>query len=191
MSETTEPRLYAKYREEILPALREKLGCANDLAVPRLQKICVNMGVGRATENKKRLEDAAKDLATISGQKPALVRAKRSVSAFRVRQGQEIGCRVTLRGTRMYDFLDRLISLALPRIRDFRGLSPKAFDGRGNYTLGLTEQVVFPEIDSAEAEFTQGMDVTLVISGGSDDGSRELLWQLGMPIRRPEEAVAD
>ena len=191
MTETASlPRLYVTYREEILPALKQKFGLTNDLAVPRLQKICVNMGVGRATENRKRLEDAARHLATIAGQHPTIVKAKRSVSAFRLREGQEIGCRVTLRGLAMYEFLDRLISLALPRIRDFRGLSEKAFDGRGNYSLGLTEQTVFPEIDAGDVEFTQGMDVTLVMSGGSDEVSKELLWGFGMPIRRPGEAAS-
>ena len=189
MSEKVLPRLYVKYRDEILPALQEKLGCANSMAVPKLEKVCVNMGVGGATENKKRLEDAVRHLTTVTGQKPAIMRARRSVSAFRLRQGQEIGCRVTLRGLRMYEFLDRLISLALPRIRDFRGLPLKSFDGRGNYTIGLSEQMVFPEIDAGDVEFTQGMDVTLVISGGSDEASCELLWQFGMPIRRPDEAA--
>jgi len=190
MSNNILPRLYVKYRKDILPRLRRQFGYKNDLAVPRLQKICVNMGVGRASENRKRLEDAVRHLSMIAGQKPLIVKAKRSVSAFRVRTGQEIACRVTLRGLRMYEFLDRLISLALPRIRDFRGLPPKAFDGRGNYSLGLAEQTVFPEIDPGDVEFTQGMDITLVISGGSDEASRELLTQLGMPMRQPDESAA-
>jgi len=190
MTETaTLPRLFEKYRDEIRPALKEKFGITNDLAVAKLEKICVNMGVGRATENRKRLEDAVKDLAIIAGQQPTVIKSKRSVSAFRLREGQEIACRVTLRGMRMYDFLDRLISLALPRIRDFRGLPLKSFDGRGNYTLGLTEQTVFPEIDAAALEFVQGMDVTFVITGESDEESRELLWLFGMPIRRPGETI--
>jgi large subunit ribosomal protein L5 len=183
------PRLLLRFREEVRPALKEKFGIKNDLAVPRLVKICVNMGVGRAIENRKRLEDAVKQMATISGQKPVICKAKRSVSAFRLRQGQEIGCRVMLRGRRMYEFLDRLISLVLPRIRDFRGLPADAFDGRGNYSLGLTEQGVFPEIDPAEIEFNQGMDVTLVATGGSDEKSREMLALLGMPFRQPGEGI--
>jgi len=190
MSEKVLPRLYEKYRDEVRPALRRKFGLTNDLAVPRLEKICVNMGVGRATENRKRLEDAVKDMTTITGQKPAVVRAKRSVSAFRLREGQEIGCRVTLRGVRMYEFLDRLVSLAIPRIRDFRGLSEKSFDGRGNYTVGIEEQTVFPEIDGGAVEFTQGMDVTFVISGQSDEASKELLSLLGVPFRRAEPSAA-
>ena len=179
-------RLLDAYKNQVAPELMKQLGCKNRLAVPRLLKITVNMGVGKATENKKRMEDAVRDLATITGQKPLITRAKKSVSAFKLRQGQEIGCKVTLRGKRMYEFLDRLISLAAPRIRDFRGFNDKAFDGRGNYTLGLAEQTVFPDINLDKQEFVQGMDITFTISGASDDASRELLKRLGLPFRREE-----
>jgi large subunit ribosomal protein L5 len=179
-------RLLDQYKEKVVPELMAKFGYTNRLAVPRLTKIVVNMGVGKATENKKRLEDAVRDLTTITGQKPLVTRAKKSVSAFKVRQGNDIGCKVTLRGKRMYEFLDRLISLALPRIRDFRGFPVTSFDGRGNYSMGLAEQTVFPDINIDKVEFVQGMDVTFAISGHSDDASRELLKQLGFPFRREE-----
>lgn len=179
-------RLLEQYRQQAVPELMRKFGYTNPMEVPRLEKIVVNMGVGRATENRKRLEDAMRDLAVISGQKPAVARARKSVAGFKVRQGQEIGCKVTLRGKRMYEFLDRLIGLAIPRIRDFRGLSPTSFDGRGNYTVGVGEQVVFPEINIDKVEFVQGMDITLRISGDSDEVSRELLRLLGFPFRGME-----
>ena len=178
-------RLLDQYREKVVPELMQKFGYANRMAVPRIEKIVVNMGVGGATENKKRLEDAMRDLAVITGQKPSVCRAKKSVAGFRLRQGQEIGCKVTLRGDRMYEFLDRLISMAIPRIRDFRGFSLEAFDGGGNYTLGIAEQVVFPEIDIDKIEFVQGMDITFRITGNSVDVSREMLRLLGFPMRRP------
>ena len=178
-------RLLDQYREKVVPELMQKFGYANRMAVPRIEKIVVNMGVGGATENKKRLEDAMRDLAVITGQKPSVCRAKKSVAGFRLRQGQEIGCKVTLRGDRMYEFLDRLISMAIPRIRDFRGFSLEAFDGGGNYTLGIAEQVVFPEIDIDKVEFVQGMDITFRMTGNSVDVSRELLRLLGFPMRRP------
>jgi large subunit ribosomal protein L5 len=181
-------RLLDAYREKIVPELKSRFGYTNTLAVPRLEKIVVNMGVGKATENKKRLEDAAKDLAAITGQKPLITRARKSVSAFKLRQGNEIGCKVTLRGKRMYEFLDRLISLAMPRIRDFRGFSPDSFDRSGNYTLGLAEQLVFPEINIDKVEFVQGMDITIVITGGSREASRELLRMMGFPFRREPTA---
>ena len=177
------PRLLDQYRNKAVPELMRTFGYANRMAVPRIEKIVVNMGVGRANENKKCLEDAIRDLATITGQKPCICRAKKSVAAFRLRKGQEIGCKVTLRNKRMYEFLDRLISLAIPRIRDFRGFSPSAFDGRGNYTLGVSEQVVFPEINIDKIEFVQGMDITFRITGNSDDASREMLRLLGFPFR--------
>ena len=176
------------YKETVVPALMSRFGYGNVLAAPRLEKVVVNMGVGRATENRKRLEDAMRDLATVTGQRPAVCRARKSVAAFKVREGNEIGCKVTLRGKRMWEFLDRLVSLAIPRIRDFRGFSEKAFDGRGNYTLGLSEQTVFPEINIDKIEFTQGMDVTFRITGGNDAASRELLTLLGFPFRRAGEA---
>ena len=177
------PRLREKYDKEILPSLRDKLGRQNRLSLPRLQKIVVNMGVGSAIAEKKHLEDAVAALTQITGQKPAVTSARKSIAGFRLREGMPIGCRVTLRGSRMYEFLDRLISLALPRVRDFRGLSPKAFDGHGNYSLGLTEQLVFPELNPDKFSRPQGMNVTLVISGDSDNDSRELLRGFGMPFR--------
>lgn len=190
MSEQPMPRLQESYYSEILPALRESLGLKNGLAVPRLEKIVVNMGVGRAVENRKRLDEAIECLGKITGQKPVVCRARRSVSAFRLREGQEIGCKVTLRRARMFEFLDRLVSLVFPRIRDFRGLPETAFDGRGNYTVGIAEVATFPEIDPSDIEFNQGMDITFVISGDSDAASRELLLQFGLPLRRPAEQRA-
>ena len=176
-------RLQERYKKEIVPALKKKLGRDNDLSLPRLQKIVVNMGVGQALQDKNRLEQSAEQLGQITGQKPEIRLAKKAVSAFRLRENNPIGCRVTLRGKRMYEFLDRLISVALPRIRDFRGVNPKSFDGNGNYSLGLTEQQVFPEIDPDKLTFTQGMDVTFVMSTRSDDEARELLKGFGMPFR--------
>jgi large subunit ribosomal protein L5 len=176
-------RLMDRYRKEITPRLSERLGRKNVLSLPRLQKIVVNMGVGKALQDKNRMEQAAEQLTNIAGQKCQITKARIAVSAFRLRQGNEIGCRVTLRGRRMYEFLDRLVSVALPRIRDFRGVNPKSFDGNGNYTIGLTEQMVFPEIDPDKVNFTQGMDITFVTSTRSDDESRELLRLFGMPFR--------
>ncbi|MDE2216468.1 MAG: 50S ribosomal protein L5 [Planctomycetota bacterium] len=175
-------RLLEKYQQQVVPQLMEKFVYKNKLAVPKIQKIVVNMGVGRAIDNKKLIEEATKHLSIITGQKPLITKAKKAISGFKLRQGQAIGCKVTLRGKRMFEFLDRLISVVLPRIRDFRGLSPKSFDGRGNYTLGLTEQIVFPEISVDTVEFVQGMDITLAISGKSDEQSCELLKLLGMPF---------
>src|SRR5947209_17552809 len=176
-------RLMERYQKEISPRLSEKLGRKNVLSLPRLQKIVVNMGVGKALQDKNRIEQAAEQLAQITGQRPQVTKAKVAVSGFRLREGNEIGCRVTLRGRRMYEFLDRLISVALPRIRDFRGVNLKSFDGHGNYSLGLSEQMVFPEVDPDKVNFTQGMDVTFVTSTNSDDESRELLRLFGMPFR--------
>src|SRR5437016_1268526 len=176
-------RLQDPYQTEIVPSLRKKLGRTNVLSLPRLQKIVVNMGVGKALQDKNRLEQSAEQLAQITGQKPQITRAKQAISGFRLREGNAIGCRVTLRGQRMYEFLDRLISVALPRIRDFRGINPKSFDGHGNYNMGLTEQAIFPEIDPDKVNFTQGMDVTFVTSTNSDDEARELLRGFGMPFR--------
>lgn len=176
-------RLLEKYKLEILPQLMEKFSQKNKLSVAKIQKIVVNMGVGKAVDNKKLVEEASGHLSVITGQKPLITKAKKAISGFKLRKGIPIGCKVTLRGKRMYEFLDRLISIVLPRIRDFRGLSPKAFDGRGNYTLGLTEQIVFPEISIEAVETIQGMDVTFVISGNSNDQSRELLKLIGMPFR--------
>ena len=176
-------RLQERYQKEIVPQLKTKLGRENVLSLPRLQKIVLNMGVGKALQDKNRMEQAAEQLSQIAGQKSQIRKAKVAVSGFRLRENNEIGCRVTLRGKRMYEFLDRLISIALPRIRDFRGINPKSFDGNGNYSLGLSEQQVFPEIDPDKMTFVQGMDVTFVTSTKSDDESRELLRSFGMPFR--------
>jgi len=176
-------RIFERYKTEILPKLVEKLGRANPMSLPRLQKIVVNMGVGKALQDKNRMEQSAEQLSQIVGQRVQITKAKVAISGFRLREGNEVGCRVTLRGLRMYEFLDRLISVALPRIRDFRGVNPKSFDGHGNYSLGLSEQLVFPEIDPDKVNFTQGMDITFVTSTSSDDESRELLRQFGMPFR--------
>lgn len=176
-------RLLERYRNEIVPELSKKLGRKNLLSLPRLQKIVINMGVGKAVQEKNRLEQAAEHLTLLAGQRAVICKARRSVSGFRLRKGMAIGCKVTLRGRRMYEFLDRLISIALPRIRDFRGVSPKSFDGCGNYSLGLSEQLVFPEIDPDKVTFTQGMDITFVTSTNSDDEARELLRAFGMPFR--------
>ncbi|MHC4859568.1 MAG: 50S ribosomal protein L5 [Planctomycetota bacterium] len=176
-------RLREKYREEVMTALMERFGIENRMAVPRIEKITVNMGVGRATENRKFLDDAARDLTQITGQKPKVTASRRSVAGFKVREGNPVGCAATLRGKRMYEFLDRLISIVIPRIRDFRGLSPRAFDGRGNYSMGLSEQIVFPEIDLDSIEHTQGMNVTITVKNATDEMSFELLKGLGMPFR--------
>jgi len=176
-------RLVDRYKTEIVPALAKKLNRDNVNSLPRLQKIVVNMGVGKALQEKNRLEVAAEQLGQITGQKAQITKAKKAVSGFRLRENNEIGCRVTLRGRRMFEFLDRLISVAMPRIRDFRGINPKSFDGNGNYSMGLQEQMIFPEIDPDKVNFTQGMDVTIVTSTRSDDEARELLRLFGMPFR--------
>jgi large subunit ribosomal protein L5 len=176
-------RLLEFYKEKIIRDMSEKFGYKNVLEVPRITKIVVNMGVGKALENKKYLEDAEKQLGLITGQKPAITRAKKSIAGFKLRKGNAIGCKVTLRGERMYEFLDRLLSVALPRIKDFRGLSSKGFDQRGNYTLGIHEQLVFPEINPDNVEFVQGMDITVVISGNKKETSKELLRLLGTPFK--------
>lgn len=180
------PRLKERYEKEILPALEKSFGRKNRLSMPRIEKIVVNMGVGSAIGDKKHLEEAVNALTEITGQKPVVTKARKSVAGFRLRQGMNIGCKVTLRGVRMYEFLDRLISLALPRVRDFRGLSPKAFDGHGNYSLGLSEQLVFPELNPDKYTRTQGMNITIVSSVESDDESRELLRGFGMPFKSEE-----
>ncbi|MGA2032271.1 MAG: 50S ribosomal protein L5 [Thermoguttaceae bacterium] len=177
------PRLLERYNQQIVPALAQALGRSNRLSLPRLEKIVINMGVGKASSEKKHLEEAVDALKTIAGQKPVVTLARLSIAGFKLREGMAIGCKVTLRGKRMWEFLDRLISLALPRVRDFRGLDPNAFDGRGNYSLGLTEQLVFPELNPDKFTQTQGMNVTLVTSTQSDDEARELLRKLGMPLR--------
>lgn len=180
------PRLQEKYQKEILPELAEVLGRSNILSLPALQKIVVNMGVGSAIAEKKHMDDAVAALAQITGQKPLITRARKAIAGFRLRADMPIGCKVTLRRKRMYEFLDRLISLALPRVRDFRGLNPKGFDGHGNYTLGLSEQLVFPELNPDKFTRTQGMHITLVTSTDIDDEGRELLRRLGMPFQREE-----
>ena len=181
-------RLQQEYRERVVPELKKQLGRDNVHAIPRLTKIVVNMGVGKAIQDRKRMDEAVANLASITGQKPQVPRARKAISAFRLREGMEIGCRVTLRGRRMYEFLDRLITLALPRVRDFRGLNPKAFDGRGNYSLGLAEQLVFAEINADKVQSVQGMNVTIVTTAGNDDDARALLRELGLPLRREEAA---
>jgi len=177
------PRLREKYVKEILPALAKKLGRTNRHSLPRLQKIVVNMGVGKAIAEKKILEDALAAMTLITGQKPLTTLSRKSIANFKLRENMPIGCKVTLRGARMYEFLDRLISVALPRVRDFRGLDPNGFDRRGNYNLGLTEQLVFPELNPDKFTTPQGMNITLVTSATNDDEARELLRGFGMPLR--------
>jgi large subunit ribosomal protein L5 len=183
------PRLKERYENEILPSLAKSLERANRLSLPRVTKIVVSMGVGSAISDKKHMEEATSALAELTGQKPVRCKSTKSIAAFRLREGLEVGCKVTLRRGRMYEFLDRLISLALPRVRDFRGLNPKAFDGHGNYSLGLSEQLVFPELNPDKYTRVQGMNITICCSTGSDDESRELLKSFGMPFQR-EDAVA-
>lgn len=183
MAKTT-ARLKEKYNQEIKPALQKELGLANPMAVPRLEKIVINMGLGEATQNVKLMDPLVADLASIAGQKPVTTRAKKSIAAFKVREGMPIGAMVTLRGDKMYEFLDRLIAIALPRMRDFRGVSTKSFDGRGNYTLGMRDQLIFPEVDYARVEKLKGMNITIVTTAASDNDARALLRQFGMPFRQ-------
>jgi large subunit ribosomal protein L5 len=183
MATTTTPRLKTKYREEIAGKLREEFSYENVMQVPGLVKIVVNMGVGDAARDSKLMDGAVRDLTTITGQKPAVTKARKSIAQFKLREGQPIGAHVTLRGDRMWEFLDRTLSLALPRIRDFRGLSPKQFDGRGNYTFGLTEQVMFHEIDQDKIDRTRGMDITVVTTAANDAEGRALLRHLGFPFK--------
>ncbi len=184
------PRLKTKYREEVMGALREQFGYANVMQVPRLLKISINKGVGGAVQNKKMVDDAVEELRRITGQQPVVRAARKSVSNFKLRQGMPIGAMVTLRGDRMYEFLDRLVTLALPRVRDFRGIPDKSFDGRGNYTLGVKEQIIFPEIDVDKVAQISGLDVTFVTSAKTDEEAQALLKALGMPfVRRETEAV--
>jgi large subunit ribosomal protein L5 len=176
-------RLKDRYQKEVMPALKKEFGYKNVMAIPRLEKVVINMGLGEATQNAKLADTGADELGRITGQKAVVRRATKSIAQFKLRQGMPVGAMVTLRGERMYEFLDRLISIALPRIRDFRGVNPKSFDGHGNYSLGLSEQVVFPEIDPDKVTFTQGMDVTFVTTTRKDDEARELLRAFGMPFR--------
>lgn len=178
------PRLKIRYRSEILPALMKDKGYKNHMAVPRLQKVVVNMGLGEASRNVKIIDLAVDELARITGQKPVIRKARKAISSFKLREGMPIGASVTLRGDQMYEFIDRLVSIALPRVRDFKGVSTEAFDGRGNYTLGLKDQLIFPEIDFAKVDKARGMNVTFVTTARTDDEARSLLDHLGMPFRR-------
>jgi large subunit ribosomal protein L5 len=171
------------YNEEVAPALKERFGIENPMRVPRLEKIVVNMGVGEASQDNRRMDGAMRDLARITGQKPQLRRARKSIAGFKIRDGMPVGARVTLRGERMWEFLDRLVSVALPRVRDFRGINPNSFDGRGNYALGLREQLIFPEISYDDIDATRGLDVAVVTTAETDEEARELLRLLGMPFR--------
>jgi large subunit ribosomal protein L5 len=177
-------RLREKYKTEIAPALAKEFEIKNPMAIPRIEKIVVNMGLGEASANAKILDVAAEELKVVTGQKPVITKAKKSIAAFKLRQGMAIGTMVTLRGERMYEFLDRLISVALPRVRDFRGISGKAFDGRGNYTLGIREQLIFPEIDFNKVDKTRGMNISIVTTAKNDEQARSLLRSLGMPFRQ-------
>jgi large subunit ribosomal protein L5 len=177
------PRLRSRFEKEVAPALRKELDLKNVMAVPRLHKIVVNMGVGEATQNSKVLDPAVNELGQITGQKPVVTRAKKSIAAFKVRQGQSIGAMVTLRGDRMYEFFDRLVNIVLPRVRDFRGVSSKSFDGRGNYTIGLHDQLIFPEISYERVDKQRGMNVTIVTTAANDNQARSLLKHMGMPFR--------
>jgi large subunit ribosomal protein L5 len=176
------PRLRVRFRDELVPTLKEQLGLANPMQVPRLEKVVVNMGVGEAVKDGRLLDAALEDLATITGQKAVITKARKSIAGFKLREGMAIGAKVTLRGAYMWEFVDRLVSLALPRIRDFRGLSPAAFDGHGNYTLGVTEQLIFPEIDYDKVVKVTGMDITIVTTATTDDEGRALLAALGFPF---------
>ena len=178
------PRLKEKYINEVADKLYKELGCANVNQVPRLEKIVVNMGVGRAAGDKKLLDGAIADMRTITGQQPMVTRAKKSIAGFHLREGQAIGCKVTLRGDRMWEFLDRLLATALPRVRDFRGISPTSFDGRGNYTMGLTEQLIFPEIEYDKIDHTRGMDITFVTTAQTNEGAKALMADLGFPFKK-------
>lgn len=177
-------RLKDKYRNEIAPAIAKEFDIKNVMAIPKIEKVVINMGLGEGISNSKILDVAAEELRTITGQKPVVTKAKKSIAAFKLRQGMNIGAMVTLRGDRMYEFLDRLISVALPRVRDFRGISGKAFDGRGNYTLGIREQLIFPEIDFNKVDKTRGMNISIVTTAKTDDQARSLLKALGMPFRQ-------
>ncbi len=188
--ETYVPRLKERYREEVLPALKEQFGYGNDLEIPRLVKICLNKGVGDATQNQKLVEHATEEMRRITGQQPVVRKARKSVSNFKLREGMPIGVAVTLRGDRMWEFLDRLVTLALPRVRDFRGVPDRSFDGRGNYTLGIKEQIIFPEISVDEIERISGLDVTFVTTAETDEEAYALLKELGMPFVRREELKA-
>jgi large subunit ribosomal protein L5 len=182
MSDQPTPRLKTRYRQEVVARLQQELGLPNPMQVPRLEKVVINMGVGDALKDGRMLEAAVEDLQIITGQKPVITKARKSIAGFKLREGSAIGVKVTLRGDRMWEFVDRLVAIAIPRIRDFRGLNPKAFDGRGNYTLGLTEQLIFPEIDYDKVATVRGMDITVVTTATSDEEGRALLVALGFPF---------
>jgi len=190
VADTYVPRMKTRYREELVPSLKDQLGLSNVMQVPRLDKIVVNMGVGDALKDGRMLDAAVEDLTTITGQKPVITRARKSIAGFKLREGNAIGVKVTLRGDRMWEFFDRLVSLAIPRIRDFRGLDNRSFDGRGNYTFGLTEQLIFPEIDYDKVLKVRGMDITIVTTAHNDDDGRALLLALGFPLVRAEAAAS-
>jgi large subunit ribosomal protein L5 len=189
-TETYVPRLKERFHSELREQLKTTLGAKNIMQVPTLEKIVINMGVGEAPKDAKLLEGALSDLTTISGQKPTVRRARKSIATFKIREGMPIGASVTIRGDRMWDFFDRLVAIVLPRIRDFRGLNPRSFDGHGNYTFGLTEQLVFPEIDYDDIDTTRGMDVTIVTTAKDDEGGRALLKALGLPLREQQAPPA-
>jgi large subunit ribosomal protein L5 len=188
---TQDPRLKQRYETDLRPQLQRELGLRNVMQVPRLEKIVLNCGVGLATQQQSLLDGAVTDLTVITGQKPLVTRAKKSIAGFKLRAGNPIGAKVTLRGARMWEFYDRLVSLAIPRIRDFRGMEPSSFDGRGNYTFGVTEQLIFPEIDYDSIDTVRGMDITIVTTASSDDAGRALLTALGFPFRRDSERQSE
>jgi large subunit ribosomal protein L5 len=190
LPEGYKPRLKADYDERIVPAMTERFGYKNRMEVPRLEKIVINMGVGEATQDKKRVETAAAEMQAISGQKPVITKAKKSIAQFKLREGMPIGCKVTLRRDRMYEFLDRLVTVALPRVRDFRGLNPKSFDGRGNYAMGLKEQIIFPEINYDQIDKVRGMDVIVTTTAKTDEEARELLRLFNFPFPAEEQKQA-
>ena len=189
MADKYTPRLRSKYDAEIAKAMTEKFGYKNVMEVPKIEKITINMGVGEASQDKKKVQTAAAEMELIAGQKPVITKAKKSIAQFKLREGMPIGCKVTLRRERMYEFLDRLITIAMPRIRDFRGLNPKSFDGRGNYAMGLKEQIIFPEISYDQIEKVRGMDIIVTTTAKTDDEARELLRLFGFPV--PQDADAD
>ena len=186
MADAYKPRMKAIYDDRIVAAMTEKFGYKNAMEIPRIEKIVLNMGVGEATQDKKRVDQAASEMELIAGQKPVITKAKKSIAQFKLREGMPIGCKVTLRRERMYEFLDRLVTIALPRVRDFRGLNPKSFDGRGNYAMGLKEQIIFPEINYDQIDQIRGMDITFVTTATRDDQAFALLRELGMPFRGEE-----
>jgi large subunit ribosomal protein L5 len=186
-TEIPTPRLKERYQGEVRPRLQERFSHHSNMAVPRITKITLNMGVGEAKTNAKALDDAVEQLATISGQRPVITRAKNSIAGFKIREGMPIGCKVTLRGDRMYEFLDRLMAIALPRIRDFRGINPNSFDGRGNFSMGVREQIIFPEINYDDIQEVRGLTITITTSAATDDQARELLRNLGMPFQTADQ----